>query len=98
MASVRTFEVPDLAAWRRFVGWSQAELAERAGLNVGSVAALEQGKHGIWAPTLASLAAVFGVPRHVLMHEQPEEVWARGWRPPEDVIAPATQERTAASA
>lgn len=99
MSGIRTFPIPRLAAWRRFLGLSQPELARRADVDISVIAAVEQGRHDVQAPSLARLAVAIGVSRTMLMHETPEEAWARGWRPPEhEAVMSATQERTAASA
>jgi transcriptional regulator with XRE-family HTH domain len=60
MAATETFAVK-LKRLREAAGWSQAELAERAGLNQFGVAKLEQGvREPAWA-TVQALARALGV-------------------------------------
>jgi transcriptional regulator with XRE-family HTH domain len=72
----------DLRTWRHWCGWSQVELGELAGLTSISVSDLECGRAEPRVSTIQRLAQAFGVPRHVLLHETPQQAWERGWRPP----------------
>ena len=48
---------------RRAAGYSQEELAERAGLSVGAIAALEQGaRRAPYRDTVSALANALGIP------------------------------------
>lgn len=52
-----------VAAWRRHRGWSQAELAQRAGLTQAGVARIEAAKSGAGRPaTRRKLADALGAP------------------------------------
>lgn len=50
-----------LRAIRHLRGWSQSELAERAGLSPVSIATFESGKSDMRASTIAKLCEAMGV-------------------------------------
>lgn len=50
-----------LTAWRKALGLTQAELAEKAGVRVATVSDIESGKIDPRLSTMVSLAAVLGV-------------------------------------
>jgi putative transcriptional regulator len=52
---------PRVRELRVAAGWSQAQLAERAGIGLGTVRGVEQGQALPRLPTLLALAAAFGV-------------------------------------
>lgn len=50
-----------LRAIRHLIGWSQAELAEKAGMSPVSIATFEAGKSDMRASTIAKLCEAMGV-------------------------------------
>jgi len=54
---------------RKERSWSQADLAEKAGLSIPTVSRLETGDTWIGQETLQGIAEVFGVPLHELLLE-----------------------------
>jgi transcriptional regulator with XRE-family HTH domain len=59
---VESEEIAPLAQLRRRVPWTQAELAAAAGVSVGTVRGLEQGRHRRPHPrVIRALAAALGV-------------------------------------
>ena len=70
-------------AERHTRGWTQDELATRAGLSAGGIALIEQGRRpNASAPTLEKLAAAFGVSIDYLLSGRDVEDYAR---PPLDL-------------
>ena len=56
----KTIEWKDSAGKRR-TGWTQAELAERTGLQRSHIARLEAGKYGATIDVLSAIAGALGV-------------------------------------
>lgn len=70
----RTF----LAEWREFRGFTQEELADRAGLSVGLISAIESQKSAYSAESLDNLARALGIERGMLLDVSPkgaETLW-----------------------
>ncbi|WP_234016830.1 helix-turn-helix domain-containing protein [Streptomyces sp. LaPpAH-108] len=63
----------NLKRLRRAKGWSQEQLAHRAGLSVGPVRKIEQGRSGVRMETLHALARALGVRTSDLMAAGPPE-------------------------
>ncbi len=64
--------VPHLRAWRQSQFLTQAEVAERVGVTRDTILAAEHGRP-LRISTIAKLAKLFGVDRHVLVHSKPPE-------------------------
>lgn len=50
-----------LTAWRRAVGWTQAELAQRAGVRAATISEIEAGKIDPRLSTLRAIAGALGL-------------------------------------
>jgi transcriptional regulator with XRE-family HTH domain len=59
-----------LRQWRHDRGWSQQELAARAGTSVQSVNAIENGYRSLTVEMLAKFAVAFGVEAWVLLRPE----------------------------
>jgi transcriptional regulator with XRE-family HTH domain len=60
-----------LREWRKFMGWSQEELAEMADVHQSKIARVESGKRGLKAGFLKELARAFKVPASALLEVNP---------------------------
>lgn len=56
-----------VAAWRRHLGFSQAKLAKRAGLNPAHLSQIETGRRNASLATYGRLAKALGVDRDLLL-------------------------------
>jgi predicted transcriptional regulator len=54
-------EMHPVRAWREFLGFTQTEIAQRAGMSQAALAQIESGQHKTRKATLAKLAAALGV-------------------------------------
>jgi transcriptional regulator with XRE-family HTH domain len=59
-----------LKAWRRWLGWTQRELAERAGVTQAQIARFEAGKGIPRADTLLRLSNAMGVMADLLWDDE----------------------------
>jgi ribosome-binding protein aMBF1 (putative translation factor) len=59
-----------LRAWRRWLGWSQSELAERAGVTQAQIARFETGRGIPRADTLLRLSNAMGVMADLLWEDE----------------------------
>ena len=62
-----------LKAWRRWFGWSQGELAERAGVTRAQIARIEAGKGIPRADTLLRLSNAMGVMADLLWEDESDD-------------------------
>jgi ribosome-binding protein aMBF1 (putative translation factor) len=62
-----------LRAWRRWLGWSQSELARRAGVTQAQVARFETGKGIPRADTLLRLSNAMGVMADLLWEDETDD-------------------------
>ncbi len=69
---IRGIPLPHLAAWRRYFGYSQRELAQKAGLYQQSIVKIEQGC-GALPNTIEKLAAALDIPRQHLINSDPDK-------------------------
>jgi DNA-binding XRE family transcriptional regulator len=60
-----------LQVWRAYRGYSQRELAKRAGVGLATINRLETGVTRANWKTVARLAEGLGIRREQLMHEEP---------------------------
>ncbi len=67
----RGLPLPNLRHWRHWRGYSQAELAERAGLTRPTVTNLEAEKAAANFATVRKLAEALGITREQLLHDEP---------------------------
>jgi len=63
--------LPFLRAWRTWLGYSQAELARRAGMSKATIVYLEGAKARANFVTVGKLATALGLPREQLLHDAP---------------------------
>lgn len=64
---------PKIAEWRVYFQWTQVELAQRAGLAVGTVSGIEAQKVGFGQESLEKLARAFGISVGVLFDINPKQ-------------------------
>lgn len=64
-------DLPYLARWRKALLYSQKELAQRSGVDEGTIRRLEKGKHRVNMTTLAKLATGLGITRRHLAYVDP---------------------------
>lgn len=93
------FDLPYLAAWRRWHGFTQEELARAAGMSADQIRAIEQHRSRAGSKVIRQITAALGVSRVALLHLPPEREGEPEWRKANAARAAQTaQERTAASA
>jgi len=93
----RTVDVPSLAevvskrvrSLRERMGWSQSELARRAGIGVSTLSDIESGRSAPRLDTVVALANALGVPLETLLRatENPLEVYLRAIETPQNLGA-----------
>jgi Zn-dependent peptidase ImmA (M78 family)/transcriptional regulator with XRE-family HTH domain len=93
----RTVDVPFLAevvskrvrSLRERMGWSQSELARRAGIGVSTLSDIESGRSAPRLDTVVALANALGVPLETLLRatENPLEVYLRAIETPQNLGA-----------
>jgi Zn-dependent peptidase ImmA (M78 family)/transcriptional regulator with XRE-family HTH domain len=97
MRMERTVDVPSLAevvskrvrSLRERMGWSQSELARRAGIGVSTLSDIESGRSAPRLDTVVALANALGVPLETLLRatENPLEVYLRAIETPQNLGA-----------
>jgi len=93
----RTADVPSLAevvskrvrSLRERMGWSQSELARRAGIGVSTLSDIESGRSAPRLETVVALANALGVPLETFLRatENPLEVYLRAIETPQNLRA-----------
>jgi Zn-dependent peptidase ImmA (M78 family)/transcriptional regulator with XRE-family HTH domain len=93
----RTVDVPSLAevvskrvrSLRERMGWSQSELARRAGIGVSTLSDIESGRSAPRLDTVVALANALGVPLETLLRatENPLEVYLHAIETPQNLGA-----------
>jgi transcriptional regulator with XRE-family HTH domain len=78
-ASLNAIPVPYLAAWRRWFGLSQQELAEAAGIHVDVLRLVERGVRPAQGKTIRRLANALGIDRPTLLYRTPEQAPDDAW-------------------
>jgi transcriptional regulator with XRE-family HTH domain len=70
---------PHVAAWRRWFGFSQEELAQAAGIHVDVLRHIEQALNPASAKSIRKIADALGIDRPTLIHLPPEQAEDEAW-------------------
>jgi transcriptional regulator with XRE-family HTH domain len=78
--TLNSIPVPHLAAWRRWFGLSQQELAAAAGMHVDVLRLIERGVRGAQGKSIRRLANALSIDRPTLLHRTPEQAPDDAWQ------------------